>query len=93
MKMQLVAIFDRKSQSFVTLEPTPHIGVTLRTLTELVNAADRNSNIAKWPEDHSLWHLGEWETETGHLAPFIDTETKAHKTLIVELSSLKTATT
>lgn len=64
MKMILIGIFDRKAQMFISLEPTPNINVSLRQLTENVNK-QTESPIYKWPEDYSLWELGEWDTETG----------------------------
>lgn len=64
MKMFLVGIFDRKSQSFISLEPTPAIGVAARQFGEVVNKPSENP-IYKWPEDFELYELGEWDSETG----------------------------
>lgn len=66
MKMYLIGIFDRKAQTFISLEPTPSIAVSLRQLTENVNKQS-DSPIYKWPEDYSLWDLGTWDTGEGQV--------------------------
>lgn len=81
MKMQLVAIYDRKSESFISMEPTPHIGVATRALGEIVSKPSEH-NLHKWPEDFSLWHVGEWDTSSGVITPM-------EKNKIVEASTMK----
>lgn len=81
MKMFLVAIFDRKAQMYISLEPTPNINVSLRQLTENVNKPSE-SPLHKWPADYSLFLLGEWDNETGDLS-------SGQKKLIVECETLK----
>lgn len=87
MKMQLVGIFDRKAQTFISLEPTPAIAVSVRQLTEVVNTQKENP-ICKWPEDYSLWHLGDFDTESGFHANLTD-DNGWKKTLVIECESLK----
>lgn len=87
MKMQIIGIYDRKSQSFVEMSATPHIGVATRNFGEAVNTkADHPAY--KWPEDFELWHLGEWDTETGKPTPITDNGDFAKK-LIVSGDSIK----
>lgn len=81
MKMYLVGIFDRKAQMYISLEPTPNINVSLRQLTENVNKTS-DSPLHKWPEDYSLFNLGEFDNETGDLS-------SVDKKLIIECLSLK----
>lgn len=92
MKMLIIGIYDRKAQMFISLEPTPSIGVTLRSLTEQVNQ-NKESPLYKWPEDYALWHLGEWDNENGTPYPLIEGEGDRKgpgKKLIIECEQLKT---
>lgn len=88
MKMTLIGIFDRKAQMFISLEPTPHISVSVRQLQEQVNKQS-DSPLYKWPEDFSLWELGTWDNETGHAVAREEDEALYTKKLIVECETLK----
>lgn len=88
MKMILIGVLDRKAQTFTSLEVTPHIGVALRQLTEIVNKQS-DAPMHKWPEDFSLWELGEWDSETGNPSPRLDDKGNYQRKLIVECESLK----
>lgn len=87
MKSTIVALFDRKAQTFISLEPTPHIGVATRSLTEVVNNPEHN--IGKWPEDFSLWELGTFDTETGEITVLKTDSGNPTKRLITECEALK----
>ncbi|QCQ84984.1 nonstructural protein [Blackfly microvirus SF02] len=92
MKMILIGIFDRKAQTFISLEPTPNVNVSLRQLTENVNTKS-DSPLSKWPGDFSLWELGEWDSETG-MAQFRENpDCQYEKKLVIECESLKTRET
>ena len=90
MQMTIVGIFDRKAQIFISLEPTANTSVAVRQFQDVVNKTDGNP-ISKWPEDYSLWDLGQFETETGEIMP--NRKGKSfHKKLIIEAKDLKTPT-
>lgn len=88
MKMTLVGIFDRKAQCFISLEPTPAIGVAVRQFTEVVNKQSDNP-IHKWPADFELYELGEWDSETGYSSAREDEARNYQKRLIVTGDSVK----
>lgn len=90
MKMILIGIFDRKAQTFISLEPTPNINVSIRQLTENVNKQSE-SPLYKWPSDYSLWELGTWNSESGQVACRADDDEDElyEKKLIIECESLK----
>lgn len=90
MKMFLIGIFDRKAQVFISLEPTPNINVSLRQLTENINT-QKESPLYKWPADYSLWLLGEWDNETGHVMPCRNEACDLANKHIIECESLKTS--
>lgn len=87
MKMIVIGIFDRKSQSFVEMSATPALGVAVRAFTEAVNKPSE-SPVHKWPADFELWELGEWDTESGHLTPRLN-ENHYERKLIVAGDSVK----
>lgn len=87
--MYLVGIFDRKAQTFISLEPTPAIGIATRQLNEVVNTKTDNP-IYKWPEDYSLWELGTWNSESGFALAIENDSGQYERKLIVECESLKT---
>lgn len=86
--MILIGIFDRKAQTFISLEPTPNVNVSVRQLTENVNKQS-DSPLHKWPEDYSLWELGTWDSESGMAQHRTDEGAMYAKKLIIECESLK----
>lgn len=88
MKMVLIAIFDRKAQSFIEMSATPSIGVAARQFTEAVNKQSE-SPIYKWPEDFELYEIGEWDTETGRPFPRENEACDYDKKLIVAGDTVK----
>lgn len=91
MKMQVIGIFDRKAQVFVEMSATPALGVATRNFTEAVNKQSE-SPVYKWPEDFELYHLGEWDTETGRCSALQDDNGDYTKRLIVTGDGVKTRT-
>lgn len=88
MKMQIIGIFDRKSQSFVEMSATPALGVATRSFTEAVNKPSE-SPVHKWPGDFELWHLGDWDTDTGMPSRLNDDKDQYAKRLIVTGDAVK----
>lgn len=88
MKMILIGIFDRKAQTFISLEPTPNVAVSIRQLTENVNKQS-DSPLYKWPADYSLWELGEWDSNSGKPTPRENNDCEWEKKLVIECESLK----
>lgn len=63
MKQQLLAVRDRQLNAFMQLWPAQTIGLGLRAFTDLVN--DTSSEMHKHPEDYELYHIGEYDDQTG----------------------------
>jgi len=65
MKLQLVAIYDKRSKEY----SPPHVYVTLgvaeREFADAIN--DDNSKLNKHPGDYNMQHLGEFDSETGNV--------------------------
>jgi len=89
MKMIIIGIFDRKAQSFIEMSATPSVGVAARIFSEAVNKPSE-SPVYKWPEDHELYELGTWDSESG-IPLFLAEEERGQyqKRLIVTGESLK----
>lgn len=88
MKLIVIGIFDRKSQSFISMEPTPAIGVAARQFTEVVNKPSDNA-IYKWPEDHELYELGVFDSETGMIQARSSDDCEYEKRLIIAGDAVK----
>lgn len=91
MKMDIIGIYDKKAEIFISLEPTSSIAVSLRQITEVCNKQTDNP-IYKWPADYSLWHLGHFETTDGFVECLNAGKRGPGKKLLVEVESLKTPT-
>lgn len=63
MKLQLIAIYDRKAQEYTPPQCYPTLGVAERGFTDAVNNTD--SHLHKHPEDYSMMVLGIYDSETG----------------------------
>ena len=65
MEYRVFAVLDSKLGVFTAVHVLAHEGQAVRAFTELVN--DRNSQLAKWPEDYALYQIGWFSEESGEL--------------------------
>jgi len=67
MQLNVFSIFDKKAKCYSNPFFMPHQGQALRAFADLV--ADKNSAIAKHPEDYSLNKLAEYNDVAGTFVP------------------------
>jgi hypothetical protein len=64
----IYAIYDQASQSYAQPFFAQNDGVAVRIVQSAVNGPERN-NITLYPEQFSLWRLGEYNDKTGKIIP------------------------
>ena len=62
MKTEIYAIYDSKAQVYNKPFHQVNQAVAMRTATDLAN--DSNSEIAKNPEDYTMFYLGNYDDQT-----------------------------
>ena len=67
MKQLVFAVYDSKAGIFGTPIFTPTQGIAERSFTDQANRPD--SAMCMHPGDFTLFHLGEYDVETGKLIP------------------------
>lgn len=65
MKIQVFSVYDSKSKVFS--QPLFILTVAMAQRIWPDAAADKTSNIGKYPADHTLFHIGEWDDTEGTL--------------------------
>lgn len=63
MKIQIVAIRDTQHNGYSQPAYVPTLGIAIRSFADEVN--NPQSPMNKHPRDYDLYHLGEWDDETG----------------------------
>lgn len=63
MKLQIVAIYDRKIEAHMNPFFTPTVAAGVRAFQD--GLTDTQTPMHKHPEDYELHHLGTWEDNTG----------------------------
>lgn len=63
MKYVVYAIKDRATDSFSNPQFTSHIGAAVRGFSDAIN--NKESPVAKHPEDFDLYELGGYDDRTG----------------------------
>lgn len=61
--MIIISVYDSKVKVFSQPMTVQNRGAALRSWEEASN--DKNINIGKYPEDHTLFEIGTWNDETG----------------------------
>jgi hypothetical protein len=68
--LQIFSIFDQAAGAFLPPWHAQTLEVALRRFRATVNAHHQESNpIAEYPEDYTLFHLGEFDQATGETRP------------------------
>lgn len=69
MDQRIVAVYDAKVGAYAQPWFVPTPGAAIRAFGDVV--ADKSSDIAKHPEDYSLFELGTWIPDKGRFEPFV----------------------
>lgn len=84
MKMQIVATRDIVANLYGQPMFVPTLGQAIRSFGDgCQNTGDANNILAKHPQDFELWHLGEYDDETGRFLVEHDDSTFERKQIAV----------
>lgn len=78
MLLKAYSIRDGKAQFYHTPYYKAHEGEAVRDFQQVVN--DEKSTVSKFPEDFDLFHVGEYQTDTGLFSP-LESPTHIRKAL------------
>lgn len=67
-KFKLFSIHDRKLNTWSAPMQFLHSGQAERAVQEIFQ--DKNSMLAKYPEDYSVFQVGEFDDDSAQLTPF-----------------------
>lgn len=67
MKYQIVAVRDRQQDAYAQPFFSPTTGAAIRAFGDEVTRDAADNQMHRHPEDYALFHLGEYETETGQI--------------------------
>lgn len=84
MKNRVFSIRDHKTESFSPPFTSRTLGEAQRSFSELIN--DGRSTPSKYPQDFSLYEIGQWDIESGLIEP------KNPITLIQHATEIKQST-
>lgn len=65
MRYKIVAVRDRAIDSFGQPVFVANLGGAIRSFGDEIKRVDPNNQMNKHPEDYDLYHLGEYDDETG----------------------------
>lgn len=69
-KLQVFCVQDTKAEAFMRPWVSRTVNEALRNFASECNAPD--SALAKFPNDFCLWHVGEFDEETGKVKGFAE---------------------
>lgn len=65
MVLKVFSVYDMVSKAFMAPWYAVNRGMAGRSMTEAMK--DANSNLSKYPQDHILFELGEFDDSTGQI--------------------------
>jgi len=83
--MKLFSLHDMKARQWLPPALIDSEANAIRTLSDVINKSNPESNLAKYPEDFTLYCIGIWDQQTGLITAYKQPES------IVILSTLKKA--
>lgn len=72
MKQLIFSVYDEKAQTYSTPVFLPHKGLAVREFSDVVK--DKNSALAKHPDDYKMMCLGEFDNVSGFISAFVQPE-------------------
>ena len=70
MKHAMMVVRDIKVEAYGQPFCTPSVGIGIRSFTDAVNNPQKDSDISKHPGDFDLFHLGNYDDNTGQIEQF-----------------------
>lgn len=67
MLVQVFSVFDVKAKSYLKPFFVPNEDVAKRAIKDVMS--DELSEFARNPEDYVLYHIGEWDDQSGVITP------------------------
>lgn len=71
LKLLAFSVFDSAAKAYLPPFFAPTVEVAIRRFRATVNDPSPENQIAKYPEDYTLFHCGEFDQGTGVFEPFI----------------------
>lgn len=65
MKIAVCTVRDRQVDSYAQPMFVPTTGIAIRSFIDAVNTENQNSDLWKHPEDFELWHIANYDDQTG----------------------------
>nr|QJB18797.1 MAG: nonstructural protein [Microvirus sp.] len=81
MKLQIFAIFDAKAEAFLRPMTYPTAAHCRRDLAEVMQQSS-GSPFVDYPEDFTLFHVGEFDDDTGEVQPLLKHDSLGNLLLI-----------
>lgn len=75
-QLLLLCLFDMKAKTWGFVQTHPNFTSAERMLKQIIDSGE--GNIAKYPEDFSLYKMGTQDPETGVITPLQQPELIAH---------------
>jgi hypothetical protein len=73
MKTLLFTVYDSKAETYNKVLTFKTIGEAIRSFTEVAN--DIDTPFGKYPEDFTLFQIGEFDPHSGEIAPLLPQKT------------------
>lgn len=68
LKLFVFTIYDSKAQAYMQPYCAPNEAVAIRDFAHAANSKD--SQVGRFPEDFTLFAIGEWDVQAGTLKPY-----------------------
>lgn len=68
MKLKVFAIHDSKAEAYLQPFFMANKGTAIRAITDILQQKDHQ--FTKYPEDFTLFELGEYDDSNGHMLPY-----------------------
>lgn len=65
MLLQIIAVRDRQANIYGQPQAVANLGAAIRSFGDEINRADKQNVMFMHPEDFDLYHLGEYDDNTG----------------------------
>lgn len=67
--MKIFSVYDKKARIYDRPFSVPSDAHAARSFQQEVNRADENNMLYQYPDDYTLYHIGDFDTEVGKITP------------------------
>lgn len=88
-KVQIYSIYDKTAKTYNRPMEIINKGKAMQVFQAMVNEKEKQSDLSRWPDQFSLYHIADFDNETGKLDAFTEPQHIANGVEVLQQENIE----